>query len=141
MQRNMSGILGLLVFAVALAVPTVQAQSRFVATVPFDFTLGQAAMPAGIYEVGQMSDQVAVIRNSTNGVAQLLIKSGHVQSLKVQRAKLVFNKYGNEYFLCEIWDGNSNIGIHLPKSPREKEISLAANRISDPAAIVIVAMN
>ena len=141
MQRNTMGILVLLAFAVVLAAATVQAQTRLIASVPFDFSLGQQSMAAGKYEVGYMSELVAVVRNADTGVSQLLIRSEHVQAYRVQRAKLVFNKYGHQYFLSEIWDGNSNMGIYLPKSKREKEVSLAGNQSSASSEMVIVAMN
>ena len=43
--------------------------------------------------------------------------------------------------LREIWDGRSNVGIQLPRSKREKELSLAANHLHDSPEIVVVAMN
>ena len=57
-----------------------------------------------------------------------------------QGATLVFNKYGSQYFLSQIWDGRSDVGLQLPKSKREKEIRLAANGLTKGPDIVVVAM-
>ena len=72
--------------------------------------------------------------------ARLLIASMHVGSLpglsEAPHAKLVFEKYGNEYFLAQIWDGQSHTGIAFPESKREKELQIASNA-SQPEAVVI----
>jgi hypothetical protein len=54
---------------------------------------------------------------------------------------LVFHRYGNQYFLSQIWDGRSNAGIELPESKREKELNLAAKLTNDGPETVLVAMN
>ena len=123
------------------AMPTVHAQSRFLATVPFDFSLGHRSMAAGTYQIGSISEQVNIIRNIATGVAELLIKSTHVQSVEVESAKLVFNKYGNQFFLSQIWKGNSGAGVQLPPSKREKELRLAGSQFSNGPRTVVVAMN
>jgi hypothetical protein len=97
-------------------------------------------MAAGAYEVSSVSQQVDVIRNVNADSASFLIKSIHVQGARGQHARLVFNKYGNQYFLSRIWDGNSDVGIQLLKSKREKELSLAQNAFPSGPEIVIVAM-
>jgi len=98
-------------------------------------------MAAGTYQIGSISEQVNIIRNIATGVAELLIKSTHVQSVEVESAKLVFNKYGNQFFLSQIWKGNSGAGVQLPPSKREKELRLAGSQFSNGPRTVVVAMN
>ena len=143
MQRNVYGVpavLSLLALAMVLAVPALQAQSRFLADVPFAFVLGDRSMAAGNYEIQSRGEDVALLRNMDTSVAHFLIKSQHVQSRRVEPAKLVFNKYGGQYFLSQMWDGSSDTGIQLPKSKREKEVSIAKNGAPERPEIVIVAM-
>jgi hypothetical protein len=42
--------------------------------------------------------------------------------------------------LRQVWDGNSNIGIQLPLSKREKELYLADNKFSNGPEMVTIAM-
>ena len=42
--------------------------------------------------------------------------------------KLVFNKYGDEYFLSQIWKAGSNRGNELRKSRREAEVAASTRR-------------
>jgi hypothetical protein len=143
MHRNLhgvSGVLGFLTLAMVLAAPAVQAQSQFLANVPFVFVLGDKSMDAGSYEIVSRGDEVALLRNMNTRVAYFLIRSQHVQSRSVEPAKLVFNKYGDQYFLSQIWDGSSETGIQLPKSKREKEVRMADNGITERPEIVVLAM-
>ncbi|MGC2111307.1 MAG: hypothetical protein WA655_17465 [Candidatus Korobacteraceae bacterium] len=140
MKRNMFGVVSLFAVAMAFAVPALQAQSRVVANIGFDFYLQQKSMAAGEYEVSSISQQVDLMRNVNTDSGSFLLKSIHVQGAHGQHARLVFNKYGNQYFLSQIWDGNGDIGIQLSKSKREKELSLAQNAFPSGPEVVIVAM-
>jgi hypothetical protein len=143
MKRNISSLLSVLAMAMVFGLPQMQAQSQtqLIANVPFDFCVSQKSMAAGQYEVLSLSQQVGEFRDMDSDASQVFIKSIHVQSRDAGHARLVFNKYGDQYFLSEIWDGSSDTGIRLPKSQREKEVSLAGNRFSDGPETVIVAMN
>jgi hypothetical protein len=50
----------------------------------------------------------------------------------------VFRKYDDQYFLAQIWDGQSNTGIAFPQSKREKELQLA--RDTHQPELVVIAM-
>jgi hypothetical protein len=41
-----------------------------------------------------------------------------------EKSKLVFHRYGNRYFLKQIWMAGDNAGQQLPKSRLETEIAL-----------------
>jgi hypothetical protein len=140
MKWKMFITLSVLSLALVFGLPKVQAQSRLVANVPFDFCVGQQAMDAGQYEVFSLGEQSGELRNVQTNAAQAFIKAIKLQASNGGHARLVFNKYGNQYFLSEIWDGNSDTGIKLSQSQREKETRLAGNRFSDGPDTVIVAM-
>jgi hypothetical protein len=141
MHRSPSLVVGFIALAMAIAAPAVvQAQSRVAADVPFAFIMNDQSLASGHYEVASRSEQLAIIRNTQSGVGYFLIKSQHVESRYAEGAKLVFNRYGNVYFLSQIWDGQSNTGIQLPRSKREKEARLAESRFSSGPEVVIVAM-
>ena len=119
--------------------PTPQAKSALLADVPFAFRLEQRPMAAGQYEIDAIGDQVEVVRNRQTGIAQLLIKSRHIQSWKIESPKLVFHKYGDRYYLRQIWDGQSETGIQLAKWQCE-ELSPDGKPPSGGPEIVVVAM-
>ena len=139
-HKNIAGVLGLLAIAMIISLPHAQAQSRLIANVPFNFEAGQTAMAAGQYEVVSLSQQAGELRNLNTDATDVFIKSMRVQASNGGHARLVFHKYDNQYFLSEIWDGESNTGIQLSQSRHEKEVRLAGNRVSDGPETVIVAM-
>jgi hypothetical protein len=140
-SNSVYGAILILALALIVSVPTTQAQARARASVPFDFSLNQKSMPAGTYEVSSLSDKVLAVRNMNTGEAHLVIESMHVQAPQaagIPHAKLVYRKYGDQYFLAEIWDGRSNIGIAFSQSKREKEMKWA--RDTHEPELVIIAM-
>ena len=80
------------------------------------------------------------MRNLDTREGRLLIAPMHKQASQgagIPHAKLVFHKYGDQYFLAEIWDGQSRIGIAFPESKREKELQIASNVATQPELVVI----
>jgi hypothetical protein len=142
MKNSVYGALMILALAMVVSVaPLAQAQTRTRASVPFEFTLDQKSMPAGLYEVGALNGQVLVVRNLETKDARLVIESMHVQASQgdgIPQPKMVFHKYGDQYFLAQIWNGQSNIGIAFPESKREKELKWA--RDTHEPELVVIAM-
>jgi hypothetical protein len=140
-SNKIYGALMILALALLVSVPMTQAQARTRATVPFAFSLDQkSTMPAGTYEISSASEGVLVVRNLDTRQARLLIASMHVaasQASGTPHAKLVFQKYGDQYFLSQIWDGQSHTGIAFPESKREKELQTSSNGASQPELVVI----
>jgi hypothetical protein len=140
MKRSIYGALMLLAAALLISVPMVQAQSQLKADVPFTFSVDKQSMSAGNYEIDYLNANVLVLRDLDTKHARLLMKSHDVQAANIRNAHLVFHKYDNEYFLTQIWKGDSSTGIELPMSRREKEIQMAGNSLPNGPELVIVAM-
>ena len=63
MKRNLFGMLTTSTLALLISVP-LSAQTIAKATVPFDFTVGRAHLPAGTYEISPLAQAVILIRDS-----------------------------------------------------------------------------
>jgi hypothetical protein len=140
-NKNVYGTLMIIALALLVSVPITQAQARERANVPFDYSLNQKTMPAGSYEISSVGGSTLAVRNLKTGNASLVIESMRVQASQAAgtpHAKLVFRKYGDQYFLAEIWDGQSNTGIALHESKREQELKLA--RDTNQPELVVIAM-
>ena len=140
MKRSVQGAL-LLVVALMISAPLMQAQSRIRAEVPFAFSMDGAAMPAGHYEIASLSQKSLVVRNLDNEQGRLVMKSQAVQASGMPHAMLVFHRYGDKYFLSQIWDGRSDLGTAFATSQREKELRMADNTVDNssiwPETVVI----
>ena len=140
MKSKIYGALATLAVALTVSVPFVQAQSKLHADVPFAFSLQGKAMTAGNYEIIALSDRALEVQNLDAKQAQLVIKQMSVQASDFQNPKLVFHKYGDQYFLSQIWYGDSQYGVGFAESKREKEVKMASNDAPNAPETVIIAM-
>jgi hypothetical protein len=116
----------MLTFVVLLTAVTVSAQSERISVIniPFSFNVGQKTLPAGEYTLEPNRkdfDKVWLIQ-SRDGHATALFTTIPVQASETQEeARLVFHKYGDQYFLSQIWEagGNSGRELLLPSSERQ----------------------
>jgi hypothetical protein len=111
-----------------LAVTAGYAQSKLIADIPFEFAIGQKVLPAGEYTVNPgAAPGVLVIGGRDASVFTQTIPSS-TNSGTVPGSKLVFNRYGNTYFLSQVWNAENQRGYRLPKSKTEREMARNAGR-------------
>ena len=129
----------------AAATAQAQAPNKVVADVPFEFSIGYKTMPAGGYVVQTVASAGnALLIQSADAKSSALRRSEATVPMKnKQHARLVFHRYGERYFLAEVWSGVDISGRQLVKSQEERAIeqelaSLATNGNSAPAGYEIV---
>jgi hypothetical protein len=69
----------------------------------------------------------------------MMVGSNRAETLeRANKTKLVFNRYGKQYFLSQIWVEGANCGRQLLKSNREKEVAkeIAQNLTHERVEIV-----
>ena len=92
--------------------------------IPFDFAVSGKTLPAGDYYLQRSTEGAQVVtqlrsRDKDNGV--YLRQTHPVQGNEIQAdSKLVFNKYGNQYFLSQVWISGRSSGAELTRSTRER---------------------
>jgi hypothetical protein len=127
--------LSLWLFA-GLACVGLKAQSIMTADIPFNFQLGNSAMPAGQYQV-HYAPGMLVLQNweARKSAAVLTIPKDRKETPKT--GILAFNRYGDTYFFAGVWTANSASGGTVSKTGPEKEL---VSRFG-PAQPVTVALN
>jgi hypothetical protein len=110
--------------ALAAAV-AVHAQDKAVtATVPFNFYVGSTAMPQGDYRLTNISNGAVLSISSAQNEVRKAITTIHVVGKSLNEPpRLVFVRYGDVYFLHQVWTGSTSIGQALTRSQREKELA------------------
>jgi hypothetical protein len=124
-----------LLAVVAAAAIYGQSSQSLQATVPFDFIVGSRTLRAGQYSLDQGSvSGMTIIRDvDHNGVA--IVIGSALESLAAQEdGKLVFHRYGDTYFLAEVW-GAGHYGRQIRKTSRERE--MAAQRLLPDTTILV----
>ena len=96
-------ILGLF-FMLAIASVNAQTSSRVEVNIPFDFSAGKATLKAGAYSIKRSSGNLLTIR-SADGKTTALVNAPLTIGSRDSKAgeRLVFNQYGDQYFLSQIW--------------------------------------
>ena len=95
--------------------------------IPFEFHLANTVMPAGHYDV----DLSAI---NTRGLLSVGCHGCRVRPMALTygvgggndtptNGRLVFNKYGDTYFLSEVWSSGYAQGSALYKSKTERELA------------------
>jgi hypothetical protein len=133
MKSKVTSIIALAGLFFVLAVANVQGQqrSRSLASVPFDFTVGKSNLKAGSYSIKRMNGNALAIRSDDGSVNVVVNAPLGIGSRDYKAGeRLVFNRYGNEYFLTQVWF-TSDSGRQLHQSARERktaqEYKLAQN--------------
>jgi len=141
MKKQLIRIAALTLFVTTFAV-TLQAQnssSNQMVTIPFDFFVGADKLPAGAYTLRAEDSRTAMkiqLRDQSSGRYFLIhpIESPSIQD----RSKLVFHKYGNDYFLSQVWTAGRATGEELNKTKSQQRLERElANQAGKPESVAI----
>ena len=111
------------------------------ATIPFDFVVGDKTLPAGRYIVSAATNDGTGLRIENRDGKYLAFRLSNPVAQKSQKhqVKMVFNRYGQQYFLTQIWSGDGS-GRELRPSKMERNLQqeLAANAAMKKEVISLV---
>src|ERR1700741_1844946 len=138
-----TAILGLF-FMLAIASVNAQTPSRIEVNVPFDFSAGKTTLKAGAYSIKRKSATILSVR-SADGKTTVLVNAPLTIGSRDSKAgeRLVFNQYGDQYFLSQIWL-TVDTGRQLFTEGMEKKAArgyLLANNNAKPKRVEIAASN
>jgi hypothetical protein len=121
----------------ALAAAQRLGATRIVAQVPFEFMVANKTVPAGEYEVQAftMDGNTLTIRNSEAKIGLFSPSSESEAKQRSANYALVFNQYGDRYFLSGIKLEGSKVTYHLPQS--KAEVELRAQNVSATEDILL----
>jgi hypothetical protein len=112
---------------------------KVLATIPFAFNVGAKNLPAGRYTITVLnptSDQKVLQLRSMDGRATAITLTTGVIGNATEGGKLVFRRYGNEYYFAQAQMADST-GLAAVKSKTER--SHAVTRAGDRTIVVIAA--
>ena len=124
-MKKIYHLLNMLVLVAGIAVPSIYAQTDrlAVAKIPFNFVINGSTLAPGDYQIKTFSLPGEVsIRNTDGSAALLFLTFGADANSAEEPAKLVFHRYGDQYFLAQVWFGAETIGRQLPKSKVERDV-------------------
>lgn len=127
-------------FVIVLAAAgTITAQTlTYDAKIPFSFVVSDATLPAGEYTVPRpISPRTMIIRNTDHGLGALtLVVPTTVPSGSLGTARLLFHRYGDQYFLSQVWS-DSDQGDLIPTSRRERDLVAHTNTREETVTVAL----
>jgi hypothetical protein len=91
--------------------------------VPFSFSVGTQAFPAGEYSLKPLLPHIVLLRDQADQVLTSIATNSTYSSEVPRSVKLIFNGYGGHYFLAQIWKPGDSTGRELMKSRAEIEMA------------------
>src|SRR5678815_3090427 len=132
-------------------VGSAQAQSlayRISANIPFDFSIGDKKLTSGKYSIGrarQNSDDTILSILDGDGRSKAIPSSHAVETLRSKdKATLVFHRYGDQYFLYQVWQAGETTGREFIISRNERDIrrslgqSTSTRKVAENVAVETV---
>ena len=141
----------LLVAAIITAGASAQAQTlqyKLTVDIPFDFSVSGQKLPAGKYWVSRAQESIGdtVVQFQSTDLHSVANRfSVPIVTFKSKkRGQLVFHRYGDQYFLSEVWPAGGGTGRAFLKTRAERELErsagIAAVRATKPEIVTVVAL-
>ena len=135
MKNQLFALIGL---GLLLATASAYAQTGVVkANIPFNFIVNKTELPAGTYVLEGIgfSDSAVAIQNRDKKLVTMALPHACEASQTPATTKLIFHRYGSQYFLAQIWAAGNPRGKELSQSGREREVAMDYT----PQDVVVVA--
>lgn len=145
MKRHLNIPMALIIVAGVLAI-SAQAQTssaqKVIATIPFEFNVGETRMPAGKYTItvaNPTSDRKILQVRSLDGRSSAMIVTTNVVRNVAEKTKLVFQRYGDRYFFAQAQMAGDPTSLAAVKSKAERAEKQTLARTGKKSVVVVLA--
>lgn len=112
------------IFLVAAVAASAQRGRRIEVSIPFAFTAGRLHVQAGEYSLERISENAVLLRSADNRISGIVMAPTAIrQQREGSPARLVFKRYGSEYFLTQVWTDRDAEGRAVNASPAEQQLA------------------
>jgi hypothetical protein len=125
-RLTMLSLVSMFILCAAVASANAQLSIPIRAKIPFDFNVGDKKLPAGEYtfrRLSEFSDSKMMSVKSLDASTRMFQSTLGAQVLTPKNeSTLVFHRYGDQYFLEQIWRDGEQEGTQVPESRSERTI-------------------
>ena len=133
MARRRKLIVSFIALVIALTIYPNKVHAQVMGTlevnIPFEFHAGETTLPPGNYSIHvvENSDLQFMQITSADGSASAVFEIRETDASSAPaKNELIFNKYGDHYFLAKVFDEGNPSGNQVVESNYEKTVSKAA---------------
>ena len=129
------------VSALASAVSAQTPSDNVIADIPFEFNVGDKTMPAGKYLIAEVTSDGTALRVSNREQHQSVsrLTAAVRGSEPKEQSTLVFERYGERYYLSQIWVAGEREGRQMIKSRTQRSMDRELAKNNQKAETVIIA--
>ena len=125
-RLTMLSLVSMFTLCAAVASANAQLTIPIRAKIPFDFNVGEKKLPAGKYTFSRLSgisDSSVMSVSSADASAHVFQSTSGARVLTPKNeSTLIFHKYGDQYFLEQIFLGGEQEGTQVSESRSERTI-------------------
>ena len=130
-KRHLASLFMALVFTAMIYPQQTHAQltGTMEADIPFQFHAGNTKLPAGKYLIRMLDDSnlTLIELSKPDGSVAVLLQVRDAEANSTPRtSELVFNRYGDHYFLEKLFDEGQSSGSQVLESSYEKRLGRAS---------------
>jgi hypothetical protein len=126
MKRARTLITICLLFTAAALFAQTEQQWLMKVHIPYNFTVADHSMPAGMYNIYTVTSQGLVRITNVDGKHTAIVNTRtKYANSAAPAAHLVFDQYGSEYFLAQIWTGGEDFSRNPTPGKRAAELASA----------------
>ena len=116
------------------------------ASIPFDFIVKGRTLPAGEYEITRILDEPIglLLRNVNDKHDKVVVETEpKIDRSIAKRDELIFNRYGDSYFLSEVVTGGEQTNEEINPSHAERTLrrEMTVRNQAAPETVTVAALN
>jgi hypothetical protein len=113
-----------LLFTAATLFAQIENRPLMKINIPFSFTVDNQTLPAGVYFVKAVTPEHSISLTSADRKHATIVNDlPNYAGAPSENSRLVFHKYGNEYFLTQVWTKGESVARNPYVSKRAIEIA------------------
>ena len=137
MKKHMTGTVMAVVLMMGMAVPMfAQYSGRMNVSVPFSFVVENERLQPGDYVIEKIANGRLRIYTSDGRVSRTFLVLPKEGKATADAAHFIFRRYGNEYFLANIWTPGQNAGWEVLQGKFEQELAKKKTTPVETATLV-----
>ena len=127
-----------LLFTAASTFAQTVSQRLMKVNIPFAFAVGDVTLPDGEYLVFTVTPERSIRIVSTDGKHSAIVYTlPNYASAPSPKSRLVFHRYGHDYFLGQVWTAGQNVSRNPISSKRAMEIASSGGT---PETLTVIAL-
>ena len=116
----------MLTLVMTAAVAMAQAPEKITMHALFEFTVANKTLPAGNYTIRPLTPSRLLIRNEDSHETVIASTFAAQAKKTPDEVQLIFARYGDQYFLYQVFVPGTDTGRELPRSQVEVRLAKAA---------------